>query len=158
MQLFAVNFLISLLWALLTGSLSVGNLFVGFLLGYLALFLMDPHDNEANSYFKKTKLFLSFMLYFFKELIVSSAKVAVDVVKPNPLVRPGIVGVPIDAETDLEITLLANVISLTPGTLSLEISKDRKILYVHGMYVMNPDDFRKEIKDGLERRLLELLR
>ena len=158
MQLFAVNFLISLLWGLLTGSLSVGNLFVGFLLGYLALFLMNPSATESNSYFLKTRLFFGFMLYFIKELIVSSAKVAVDVVKPNPTVRPGIVGIPMDAETDVEITLLANVISLTPGTLSLEISKDRKILYVHAMYVINPDDFRREIKEGLEHRLLELLR
>jgi multicomponent Na+:H+ antiporter subunit E len=158
MQLFAVNFLIALLWALLTGNLSVGNLFVGFLLGYLALFLMNPSATETNSYFQKTVLFFSFMLYFVKELIVSSTKVAVDVIKPNPLVRPGIIGIPMDAETDLEITLLANVISLTPGTLSLEVSKDRKILYIHAMYVVNPDDFRKEIKDGIEHRLLELLR
>lgn len=158
MQLFAVNVLISLLWTLLTGILSVGNLFIGFLLGYLALFLMNSSATETHSYFLKTRLFFSFMLYFSKELIVSSVKVAVDVIQPNPMVRPGIVGIPIDAETDIEITLLANVISLTPGTLSLEISKDRKILYVHAMYVMNPDDFRQEIKDGIEHRLLELLR
>ena len=50
------------------------------------------------------------------------------------------------------------MISLTPGTLSLDVSEDRKTLYIHAMYVENPDDLRKEIKDGLEKRLLELLR
>ena len=72
--------------------------------------------------------------------------------------RPGVIGIPLDAETDLEITMLANVISLTPGTLSLDVSEDRKTLYIHAMYVENPDDLRTEIKDGLEKRLLELLR
>ncbi|NNJ70240.1 MAG: Na+/H+ antiporter subunit E, partial [Kiritimatiellales bacterium] len=71
---------------------------------------------------------------------------------------PGVIGIPLDAETDLEITMLANIISLTPGTLSLDVSEDRKTLYIHAMYVINPEDLRNEIKDGLERRLLELLR
>ena len=75
-----------------------------------------------------------------------------------PLMRPGVIGIPLDAKTDLEITMLANVISLTPGTLSLDVSPDRKTLYIHAMYVVDPDELRREIKDGLERRLMELLR
>ncbi|MDF7823167.1 Na+/H+ antiporter subunit E [Pontiellaceae bacterium B12227] len=158
MQLFITNVLISMLWALLTGRVTVGNLAVGFALGYLALTLMYSNAVEKSSYFQKTVQLIRFTLIFFKELIVSSWRVAVDVVKPLPLMRPGVIGIPLDAETDLEITLLANVISLTPGTLSLDVSKDRKTLYIHAMYVVNPDDLRAEIKDGLERRLLELLR
>lgn len=158
MQLFITNVLISMLWALLTGRVTVGNLAIGFALGYFSLTLLYAGSGNKSSYFQKTVQLLSFTLFFFKELIVSSWRVAVDVVKPLPLMRPGVVGIPIDAETDLEITLLANVISLTPGTLSLDVSEDRKTLYIHAMYVVNPDDLRKEIKDGLERRLLELLR
>jgi multicomponent Na+:H+ antiporter subunit E len=158
MQLFITNILISLLWALLTGKVTVGNLALGFLLGYGALTLLYPASGKQSSYFLKTIQGIRFSIFFLKELIISSWRVAMDVIKPLPHMRPGVVGIPLDAETDLEITLLANVISLTPGTLSLDVSEDRKTLYIHAMYVVNPDDLRTEIKDGLERRLLELLR
>ena len=158
MQLFLCNILISMLWALLTGKISIGNLLIGYFLGYFSLMLMNPSKGQKNSYFRKSYQFIHFTLFFTKELVVSSYRVAKDVTKPLPLMRPGVIGIPIDAETDLEITMLANIISLTPGTLSLEVSPDRKTLYIHAMYVTDPDDLRREIKDGLERRLLELLR
>ena len=158
MDLFIYNILLSLLWALLTGEVSVGSLTTGFLLGYVALVLLYPTTGKKSSYFQKTLQFIRFALFFTKELIVSSYRVSMDVIKPLPLMRPGVVGIPLDAKTDLEITMLANIISLTPGTLSLDVSPDRKTLYIHAMYVLNPDDLRREIKDGLERRLLELLR
>jgi multicomponent Na+:H+ antiporter subunit E len=158
MSLFLYNVLISLFWALLTGHVSVGNLAVGFVLGYVALSLLYPATELKTSYFQKTLQLVRFVLIFTKELLLSTWRVAQDVVKPLPMMRPGVVGIPLDAKTDLEITMLANIISLTPGTLSLDVSEDRKTLYIHAMYVVNPDDLRKEIKDGLERRLLELLR
>jgi multicomponent Na+:H+ antiporter subunit E len=158
MELFLYNILISMLWALLTGKVSVGSLAVGFVLGYIALTLLYPGSGKKSSYFGKTRQGVRFALFFAKELVVSSWRVAKDVVKPLPYTRPGVIGIPLDAETDLEITMLANIISLTPGTLSLDVSEDRKTLYIHAMYVINPDDLRREIKDGLERRLLELLR
>jgi len=159
MDLFIYNILLSLFWALLMGEVSVGSLASGFVLGYFALTLLYPRvEEKKNSYFQKTMQIVGFAVFFTKELIVSSWRVAIDVVKPLPLMRPGVIGIPLDAETDLEITMLANIISLTPGTLSLDVSPDRKTLYIHAMYVINPDDLRREIKDGLERRLLELLR
>jgi multicomponent Na+:H+ antiporter subunit E len=158
MSLFLSNVLISLFWALLTGHVSVGNLAVGFVLGYAALSLLYPATELKTSYFQKTIQLARFVLIFTKELLLATWRVAQDVVKPLPLMRPGVIGIPLDAKTDLEITMLANIISLTPGTLSLDVSEDRKTLYIHTMYVVNPDDLRKEIKDGLERRLLELLR
>ena len=90
--------------------------------------------------------------------MLSSLRVARDVISPRPRFRPGIVGVPLDAETDGEITLLACLITLTPGTLSLDVSEDRKTLFVHSMWIGDPDGFRREIKDGFERRVLELMR
>ncbi len=158
MELFIYNILLSMLWALLTGRVSVGSLSTGFLLGYIALTLLYPGKEGRNNYFQKSMQIIRFVLVFIRELLVSSWRVAIDVVKPLPLMRPGVVGIPLDAETDLEITMLANVISLTPGTLSLDVSEDRKTLYIHAMYVINPDDLRREIKERLERPLLEMLR
>jgi len=84
--------------------------------------------------------------------------VAYDVITPTFYMKPGIVAIPLSAETDLEITLLANLISLTPGTLSLDISDDRKVLYVHGMFINDKDEFIEGVKSGFERRLLEIMR
>ena len=53
---------------------------------------------------------------------------------------------------------MANLITLTPGTLSLDVSDDRKVLYVHAMYVKNKEAFIADIKNGFERKLLEILR
>ena len=72
--------------------------------------------------------------------------------------KPGIVAIPLDAKTDLEITFLANLITLTPGTLSLDCSEDRKTLYIHSMYIDDLEKFRAEIKNTLEKRLLEVMR
>lgn len=158
MNLFLSNVLISMFWALLTGQVSIGSLFTGFVLGYIALSLLYSSAGLKTSYFRKTLQLIRFSLVFTKELLVSTWRVAQDVVKPLPFMRPGVIGIPLDARTDLEITMLANIISLTPGTLSLDVSPDRRTLYIHAMYVINPDDLRREIKEGLERRLLELLR
>lgn len=48
--------------------------------------------------------------------------------------KPGVIALPLSARTEMEITLVANLISLTPGTLSLDVSDDRKVLYIHAMF------------------------
>lgn len=157
MNLFLKNVLLALLWAALTGSVSLTTLFFGFLVGFGVLYILD-REPESRAYFRTTRLAVAFVLYFIKEMIVSSARVAYDVVTPEDYARPGVIGIPLEARTDLEITLLANLISLTPGTLSLDVSEDRRTLYIHAMFIDKPDDLRREIKDGLERRLLDILR
>ncbi len=77
---------------------------------------------------------------------------------PTRYRRPGIVAVPLDAETDLEIAFLANLITLTPGSLCVDISEDRRTMYIHAMFVDDPDSVRSEIKGRFERWVLVLLR
>jgi multicomponent Na+:H+ antiporter subunit E len=73
-------------------------------------------------------------------------------------IKSAIVGVPLRVSSDIEITLLASLISLTPGTLSLELSPDNRVLYVHTLSYRDAEEFRQEIQDGFERRLLEITR
>jgi multicomponent Na+:H+ antiporter subunit E len=70
--------------------------------------------------------------------------------------RPGIVAIPLDVEGDAAIVLLANLITLTPGAFSLDVSGDRRVLFIHTLYA--DDAFRREIKEGFERRVIEVLR
>ena len=59
---------------------------------------------------------------------------------------------------DFEISFLANLITLTPGTLSLDVSDDKQVLYVHSMYVKDRDEFIWSIKNGFEKRILQITR
>ena len=72
--------------------------------------------------------------------------------------RPGVVAIPLEAKSDAEITLLANLITLTPGSVSLDVSSDRRFLYLYAMYVDDLEQYRADVKASFERRVLEVLR
>lgn len=158
MFLFILNLLLALGWAFFTGSFAAWNLLLGFAVAFLTLWVTKPLYNDPG-YFRRLRKLVTLMIYFLYELIVSSVRVVWDVITPTLHTRPGIVAVPLDARTETEIMLVANLISLTPGTLSLDISEDRQTLYVHAMFIDGDlDDLRAEIKAGMERRVLEVTR
>ena len=101
---------------------------------------------------------LSLLLLFLRELIVSALKVAWLVVQPRLNIRPAIIAYPLTVTTDLQIALLANMITLTPGTLSVDVSADRKTLYVHAIDMESKEDLIGSIAAGFERKILEVLR
>ena len=154
---FLLNILLAIAWMLLTGVVTAENFIEGLIIGYIILWVSKAAFG-GTKYFKKILKAISFFFYFVKELIVANLKVAFDIITPKDYMRPGIVAVPLDAETDMEITLLANLITLTPGTLSLDVSTDKKVLYIHTLYLDDTEKFKTEIKNGMEKRLLEVLR
>lgn len=96
------------------------------------------------------------IVLFFRELALSVKDVAISVMRPNRPIRSAILAIPLDLKSDAGITLLANMITLTPGTTSLHVSEDRSTLYVH---VMNAsDESVAQIKEGFERSIREVLR
>ena len=157
MTLLALNLLLALAWSALFGGFSRENLALGFAVGFVALWLVRPMFGPTR-YFGKLADVLGLVLFFAKELGVSSLRVVSYVFLPASRYHPGILALPLDAKTDVEITLLANLISLTPGSLSLDLSDDRSTLFVHCMDVRDPDALRAELKEGMERRVLEMLR
>jgi multicomponent Na+:H+ antiporter subunit E len=156
-KLLLVNMILTVVWVALTGSFVFMNFVFGFVLAFLILWLVNT-DAVNRKYFRLVPSVLSFFLYFLYELVKANIQVAYDVVTPTFYMTPGIVAVPLDVKTDLEITILANVISLTPGTLSLDVSDDRKVLYVHSMYIKDRENFVKSIKNGFEKKLLNITR
>lgn len=157
MRLFIFNTLLALVWAALTGIFTPANFLAGFVLGFIMLSLAQSVFGKSSYAWRGYKL-ISFLLYFFGELLKANMRVARDIITPKHYMNPGLIRLPLDVRSDIEITLLASVISLTPGTLSIDVSADKKTLYIHAMYVSNADDFRRGIKEGFERRLLEFLR
>ncbi|MGM0944084.1 MAG: Na+/H+ antiporter subunit E [Bacteroidota bacterium] len=154
---FLSNLLLSLIWVAITGTFTVQNFVFGFILSFFLLWITSTNRRE-NKYFTRIPKLIGFILFFLYELIKANVEVAYDVITPKHFMKPGIVKIPLDAKSDLEITLLANLISLTPGTLSLDVSDDRKVLYVHAMYVNDREEFIADIKNGFEKRLLEITR
>jgi multicomponent Na+:H+ antiporter subunit E len=152
-----LNLLLAIAWAAVSGSVSAHNLLLGFVLGALALFVVrEPYGSSG--YLRRLFAILSLVLLFLKELAMSAAKVAVTVLSPDMKLKPGIFAFPLTVDRDFEITLLANLITLTPGTLSVDVSDDRKTLYVHALDCADPDAARRDIANGFERKILEAFR
>jgi multicomponent Na+:H+ antiporter subunit E len=159
MKTFLLNLLLALAWVFLTGQFTLANFVIGFAAGYFILWLArERAEPEAAAYFYKAPKTLGLLAFFTWELIKANLRVAYDVISPRQHMRPGVVAIPLDVQSDLEITLLANLITLTPGTLSLDVSTDRAVLYVHSMYIDDVADFRRHIKEGFERRIWEVFR
>lgn len=157
MSVFLFNLLLALLWAAIVGSVDPAHLLTGFLVGYAVLWIARPVLGPTR-YFGKLFEALRFAAFFTYELVLSNLRVAWDVLTPKAYRRPGVVAVPLDADSDVEITLLANLVTLTPGSLSLDVSPDRRCLYVHAMFVDDIEQLRCDIKEGFERRVLDLMR
>ncbi len=157
MNYLLMNILLALSWAALTGQFSPVNLLIGFALGYGILFVARRALGPTR-YFVRVRHVGSFVAFFVLELIVANLRVAYDVLTPRYYMQPRIVAVPLEARTEAEVTALAYLISLTPGSLSLDVSADRRVLFIHSMYAADPDEVRQRIKNGLERRLLEIMR
>ncbi len=94
---------------------------------------------------------------FLKELALSAWTVAAAVVTGRRDFRPAIVAVPLDTRRDGAITLIADMVTLTPGTTSLHVSDDRSTLYVHAMDTPSPEATVRSIKETFETRVKEVL-
>jgi multicomponent Na+:H+ antiporter subunit E len=155
--LLALHLALALLWGMVTGSLGLVNLVVGFMVAGGVLHFVGPALGDPRYGVRVWKI-LSLILFFFRELLVSSVRVAIDVLRPSMTMTPAVIAVPLDLEQDAAITLLANLVSLTPGTLSIDVAQDRSCLYVHAMYGEDPEALRRSIKHDFERRIQEVFR
>ncbi len=157
MNLFLINILLAVGFMIALESFTLATLFTGMVVGYMALWLTRPLYGD-DRYFQRFATIVRLVIFFIKALVISNLRVLRAVLAPSQISRPGIIRLPLDARTDMEIMLVANLISLTPGTLSIDVSEDRRNLYVHVMFLEDVDDARRELKEGLERRVLEVLR
>lgn len=151
------NLVMALIWSSLTDTLSGVGLLVGFFISYLVLVFVFRSNPEVRKYRLQVPRLINFFVFFTKELIMANLKVAWDVLTPTNLMRPGVIAMPLRAETDMEITMVANAISLTPGSLSLDVSTDRKVLYIHVMYLYNEEKVMSELK-RMEAKILRVMR
>lgn len=152
------NLLLALAWTALRGEFSLANLVTGTVLGYLILLAMVKGGVlPASRYVGRVHRAAGLAAFFVWELVRANLRLAHDVATPRFHMKPGILAIPLDVTRDSEILLLAMLINLTPGSVALDVSDDRKVMYVHVMYIESADAARQEIKHGFERRVRQLL-
>lgn len=157
MKLFVINVLLMFVWVVITAQFDIINFIVGFVFSYLVIWVSLGRSGKSK-YFKKLPAMISFFIYFMWEFLKANYYLLYEIVTFKHYMKPAIIVVPLTVETEMEITIFANLITLTPGTLLLDVSNDKKAIYVHTMYLEDKEKFIKELKDGLEKKLLYIMR
>ena len=155
MNLLLLNIFLAVLWMLMWEAFDVYSLIAGFLLGYLLLGIVS-RTMQGQGYGTKGWELLSFGVYFLRILIKANMQVAWEILTPRYNMTPRFIRYPVDGLTDVQITCLANAITLTPGTLSVDISDDKRLLYLHCMYARDRDAAVAEIDELRDRMIKEL--
>lgn len=143
------------IWILLTGSYSAGNVLLAVVLSIGIPAVVGGFQREGLRVRKHRKAFQYFLIML-SDIVVSNFVVAKQVLGKKSKLKPGFIAIPIDMKEALPITLLASTISLTPGTVSTELSADRKTLYVHALHIDDEQELIKSIKTRYEARLKEI--
>lgn len=153
------NIILAFIWLACWGVMAPQQFLIGFILGFLILRFAEKVGILDDSHYTSRFLCgINLFLFFCMELWKSNLRVAIDILRIKPRMTPAIVAVPVALKTDWAITLMSNLITLTPGTLSLDISRDRKTIFIHTMYLDGEDKeaFVESLRDGFEKRLLVL--
>nr|WP_321445034.1 Na+/H+ antiporter subunit E [uncultured Cohaesibacter sp.] len=156
-NLLLVNILLALVWAAVSSSFTVPNLLFGFMLGMIVLFILREQIGTFG-YLGRARRVGSLFLLFLTELMKSAFRVARLALSPKLNLRPGFIAYELTTDRDIEITILANMITLTPGTLSVDVSDDKKTLYIHAVNFDDLEVLRTEIREGFERKIMEAFR
>jgi multicomponent Na+:H+ antiporter subunit E len=165
-----LNLVLAIIWMALQSSFTVIDFVVGFVLGFAIIGITgraleeQVYDLEgrkarygSNDYVRQTYRVFAFIGFSLWSIVKANIEVARIVLNPKAKLRPGIVAMPLDLKSDSGITTLANLITLTPGTVTLDVSSDKRTLYMHVLDVQDAEQLRQDTKDQFERRVMELL-
>jgi multicomponent Na+:H+ antiporter subunit E len=153
---FLLNVLLALVWSALSGNFEPPYLLFGFVLSFFILWLFQKPPRKQK-YFRAVPLVIEFALFILWEIIVSNIRLSITILSPRPHLKPAVVAVPLDIKSETGIVFLANLITLTPGTLSLDISSAKHFLYIHVYDLEDAEEFIHDIKHNYERRIREII-
>lgn len=152
-----LNLLLAFTWMFLKNEYSGNTFTIGYLLGLLILIVFRHFFNER-FYLLRVYAVMKLVLLFFRELLLSNIAVLKVILKPRLTITPGIFALETKLTKDWEITTLANLITLTPGTLVVNISADNKTLYIHAMDLADKQEAIDNIKNTFEKAIMEVSR
>jgi multicomponent Na+:H+ antiporter subunit E len=152
-----LNFILAFVWMFLETSYTPTSFFIGYFFGLLIIYTFRRFF-DSRFYLLRVIAVVNLIYIFTRELILSNISVLKVILAPKLNIKPGIFAFPTELKKDWEITVLSNLITLTPGTLVVEVSEDNKILYVHAMNIDDSDDAIKSIKNTFEKAIQEVSR
>lgn len=152
-----VNIFISLMWMFLSEDYSFQTFLFGYIVGALLLFMLNRFF-QGRFYLYPIYKAIVLILIFIRELILSNISIVKLVYSRKPDFEPGIFEMPIEVTKSWEITLLANLITLTPGTLTVAISDDQTKFFIHAMDIEDKEEAIFEIKNTFEKAIMEVTR
>src|SRR5690625_410766 len=145
------------MWMFLSENYTFPSFLFGYLIGAFLLFIFNRFF-PSRFYLYTIYRILILSLIFTKELILSNSSIVKLVYSSQPDFEPGIFEMPIEVTRNWEITLLANLITLTPGTLTVAISDDKKRFFIHAMHIDDKEESIHEIKNTFEKAIMEVTR
>lgn len=150
-----INLLFAVAWMFVQKEYTMMNFFSGYIFGIISLFILRPLL-RTDFYLYRVWAIIKLIWLFIIELIKANIDVVKIVMRPKLNNEPGIVAVKTRLETDFEVTLLAALISLTPGTVSMDFSEDSKTIYIHAIDVPDEEEMIEDIHNTFERAILEV--
>ncbi|MBU1336626.1 MAG: Na+/H+ antiporter subunit E [Alphaproteobacteria bacterium] len=153
----SIVIVLAIVWGAITGTFTGLNLLLGAAIGGVAVLLLRSAFAPPRI-LRKIGQIASLILLFIYELAASAVRVAIVVLTPSMKadLRPAIIAFPLTVKSDAEITLLANLITLTPGTLSIDVSEDRSVLFVHVLTLSTREALIADIAGGFEAKVREI--
>ena len=150
-----LNVVLALTWMFLTTSNSAASFIIGYLIGAIILFIFRRFF-KTRFYLHKVVAVIRLLGIFIRELLIANFDVFKTIIRPKLELRPGIFTYETELKSDWQITLLSCLITLTPGTLVLDIGPDNKTLYIHALNLSEIKEMQQSIKNSFERIILEV--
>lgn len=152
---FLVNLLIALIWMFLQNSYLLTTFVFGFIIGLFILFVLRRFF-EYDFYFRRVFAFVKLVGVFLIEMFKANVDMVKVVLQPRLKNKPGIIAVETELETEIEIATLAALITLTPGTVSMDFSADGRTIFVHSIDVDDRDEIIADIRNNFEKAIMEV--
>lgn len=152
-----LNLIIAVMWMFLNESYHFASFLTGFIFGALLLFILGRFIPDT-FYLHRVWKIIKLVLLFLKELLLANLEIVKWVYRPGRKYNPGIFAMPTELRTDWEITMLTSLISLTPGTLSVDVSESHDVIYIHAMDINDKEEAIDAIKHTFEKAIMEVTR
>lgn len=153
-----LTLLLTVVWIILQNEVTAGMAVFGFILGVIITRVTAIWWPNTPKAFKLTRM-IAYCLMVMKDIITANIEVAwIVLTVPNSRLKPAWIGVPLELRQPEAITILAGTITLTPGTVSADLSDEGHSLLVHVLHTDDPDAVRDDIKTRYEKRLMEIFR
>ncbi|MGI6144659.1 MAG: Na+/H+ antiporter subunit E [Clostridia bacterium] len=152
-----INIFIAFLWTMLTAKWSSITFLIGYLIGVVILFSMRRFFPKP-FYLKKVWAIIKFVYVVIKEILLSSVYIIRQVISPQPTFLPGIFSLKTKLKGNIELTIISLLITLTPGSVVMEISPEDSVLYIHAMDLSDAKKMILKSIYSFEKAIMEVTR